>query len=359
MRIPTYLLTALLVAVALNGLYGQTGEPSTERIWKDISRLPHALRDDISSASWWTNSSEAIRLDSTVKYSNFSNARLLPLNKTVYAYPGAGKTVQSDFVNYGLWVLEKRTTITRDPQGRIVDVLEELADMNTDAAQPSTKITFFWHGNSATQSDSIISSAWDEQWQQWVPAARLYSFFNGQNQETATETYRYEEGFQVIGIREEYEFDVHDNVSGIRQFLLKDGKWTLLGKVQSMFDEKRHEISRLEEIAVGDNRFAAVRKLSRKYDAEGQLSVEERFKWNNSKSAWTPLKTIKAGIDNKHDTEWTIVESYTKSASVYKTKEEKIKRRKDKYLEREVNYTFQPASEKWQEVSEIRYYYKS
>ncbi len=364
MKAPLLLCCLLLCCAAFTPVSGQTGQPSTEKIWKNLSRLPHTLRDDLSKAAWWQSTpggdnAGVARLDSTVKSSSFNNSTtLFPLNKTEYVYPAPRQTVQSDFVNYGQWVLLKRTTITRDAQNRIVGVVEEEPDSESGALTPMTKLDFFWHGNSGTACDSVRSATWDEQSQQWTPAMRLYSIFDAKNQEIATETYRFEEGFQTIGIREEYEFDQRGDVTGTRQFAANNGQWTLLGKVHSTFDAQHHEISRQEDIAVDANRFTAARKLQRRFNEQGKVVLEERFKWNEAKTNWTPLKTIASGADAKHRSEWSVTESFTKAVGAsYKTKSETFKRRDDDRTERAVSYSLQPKSEKWQVASETRYYY--
>ena len=364
MKTPLPFLCLLLCCGVLTETSGQTGYPNTEKIWKNLSRLPHTLRDDLAKAPWWQSTPGgdnpgATRLDSTVKFSSFNNnSTLFPLNKTEFTYPAPRQTVQSDFVNYGQWVLLKRATITRDAQNRIVSVMEEEPDSESGALAPATKLNFFWHGDSGTACDSVFSATWDEQSQQWTPTMRLYSVFDAKNQEIATETYRFEDGFQTIGIREEYEFDQRGDVTGTRQFAANNGQWTLLGKVNSTFDAQHHEISRQEDIAVEANRFMAARKLQRRFNEQGKVVLEERFKWNEAKTNWTPLKTISAGVDAKHHSEWSVTESFTKAVgSSYKTRSETFKRRNDDRTEREVSYSLQPKSEKWQVASETRFYY--
>ncbi len=346
-----------LLAGLTAGVQAQTGRPSTERIWKDLSRLPQTLRDELKKSSWWKSTPAGpVRLDSVLTLTHFSNGEFYPLNKTTYEYTAAGASVQSDYVNYGQWVLQKRTKISRDPQQRIVEVIEEEPDPTTGAFQPSTRLNFYWHGKSDSQCDSVLTSQWDDQWQQWEPADRLLSFFDAKGRETATETYRYTEGFQGIGIREEYQYDASGDIAFTRQLLWKNGAWALLGKVESKFDPQHHETARQEDIAQGAKRFASVRKLNRSFDEKGKLTREERFKWNESSKSWAPLKTITKGANPDTRSEWTNTESYKPNA-YFQSKVETFRRRNDDLVDREVQSTLHPDSKNWQVLSETRYFY--
>lgn len=338
----------------------QAGRPDPERIWKNLSRLPQNLRDDLKKTELWKNTevvkSGNIRLDSTVKYTSFNSGKTFPLNKSIFEYPAAGTVVQSDYVNYGEWVLQKRSTLTLDAQMRAVEMLEEEPDPSGGGLQATTKLNFYWHGKSNTQCDSIFSAVWDDQWQQWIPSYKLYSFFDAQNRESATETYRYAEGVQIVGIREEYQFDAAGDATITRQFIAKDGKWAELGKVESTFDKLHRETARREDILLDGGSVAPVRKLRRNYDAQGNLTLEERAKWNESSREWAPLKSVSRGYDAKKRMEWTTTESYKTNAN-FQSKVEIFKRRNDEHPEREVHSGYIPKSKSWQVQAETRYYY--
>lgn len=357
MRTLSLFLLLILSASLQTEINAQSG---AEKIWKDLSRLPQNLRDDLKKSPWWKSTAGGntaqTRLDSTIKFSSFNSSKAFPLNKSKFEYPSAMVAVQSDFVNYGQWVLEKRTTITRNGQNRIIEVLEEEPDPLNGVLQPVSRLNLYWHGNSGDRCDSVISSRWDDQWQQWTPAYRLLSFFDAQDRETATETYRYDYGVQVIGIREEYQPDAAGDNAVTRQFLAKDGKWTLLGKVESKFDKQHHETARLEDVALDGDRFASVRRLKRTFDTKGNLALEERFKWNAPSNEWSPLKSISRGYDAKNHSEWAITESY-KPNTTFKNKLETFKRKNDENTDREVLSSYADDLKKWQVVSEMRYYY--
>ncbi len=354
-----FILTLFFVCLQTDA-NAQTGQPATERIWKDLTRLPQNLRDDLKKSSWWKNaasgSSVPVRLDSTVKFTSFNSSKFFPLNKTTFEYPSAKVTIESEFVNYGQWVLEKRTHITSNAQNQVVEVLVEEPDPVGGTMQPLDKLNLYWHDASGSRCDSVLSSHWDDQLQQWTPAYRLSSFFDAQGREVATETYRYEYGAQVIGIREEYQPDAAGDNTVTRQFLAKDGKWILLGKVESKFDKQHNETARQEDVAVDANQFAPVRKLRRTFDTHGKLTLEERFKWNGPSNEWSPLKSISKGADGKNNSEWVVTESYKPNTS-FKNKLEIFRRKNDGNTDHELLSTYMDDSKKWKVVSEIRYYY--
>ncbi|MBP6825727.1 MAG: hypothetical protein KA165_04110 [Saprospiraceae bacterium] len=360
MKTTSFFLQLFLLIGLMAEANAQTGRPATEKIWKDLSRLPQNLRDDLAKSPWWKSNPgggvTAGRLDSIIKLSHFNKDKYYPINKTQYDYPSALSTVLSDFVNYGEWILQKRTTLTFDAKKRITEVLEEEPDPNSGFLQPVTKWSLFWRGDSDSRCDSILSSRWDDQLLQWSPSIRLISVFDAQNREIATETYRYDGGFQALGIREEFQLDAAGDVTLTRQYLAKDGKWTLLGKVESTFDKQHHEITRLEDVALDAGKFASVRKLRRSFDAQGKMTLEERFKWNEASSEWAPLKTISKGANEKNHSEWAETESYKPNA-FFKNKVVHFKRPADKKTEKEVFSTLQPDSKSWQVLSEVRYYY--
>ncbi len=360
MRTLSLFLQVILFISLHTSINAQTGQPNAEKIWKELTRLPQNLRDDLKKLPWWKstaggNTAET-RLDSTIKFSSFNGSKAFPLNKSKFEYPSAMVAVQSDFVNYGQWVLEKRTTITRNGHNQIIEVLEEEPDPVNGVLQPLGRLNFYWHDNSDNRCDSVISSHWDDQWQQWTPAYRLLSVFDAQGRETATETYRYDYGVQVIGIREEYQPDAAGDNAVTQQFLAKDGKWTLLGKVESKFDKQHNETARLEDVVVEGDRFASVRRVKRTFDTKGKLTLEERFKWNGPSNEWAPLKSISKGIDAKNHAEWAITESYKPNTS-FKNKLETFKRKNDETTDREILSTYVDDLKKWKVVSEIRYYY--
>ncbi|MCC6463010.1 MAG: hypothetical protein IT260_21250 [Saprospiraceae bacterium] len=353
------ILSLFLFAGLLPEASAQTGRPNPEKIWKDLSRLPQNLRDDLKKTDWWKNAdaekSAAVRLDSTVKYSSFSAGKPYPLNKSTFEHPSAGKTIQSDFVNYGEWVPQKRTTISRDAQSRVVEVLEEEPDAS-GAFQPAAKLNFYWHGSSDRQCDSIFSSRWDDQWQQWLPEYRLLSVFDAQGRETATETYRFVEGMQFVGLREEFQLDAAGDATRTQQFLAKEGKWISLGNVESTFDPQHRELTRLESIALGAGKSAPVRKLRRTYNSAGQLTLEERAKWNEADQQWAPLKSISAGTDVKKRMDWSITDSHKPNAT-FQSKVETFRRNNSNSPDHELHSSYMPKTKSWQVVADIRYYY--
>ncbi len=360
MSIQTIALTLSFLATITASTQAQNVQPNSEKIWKDLSRLPENLRDDLKESAWWKSTpggkAAATRLDSVITTTHFGSGKSYPLNKSVFEYTSPRMSVQSDFVNYGQWMLQKRTSVTRDELNRITEVLQEEPDPDFGGFQATTKLAIFWHKKSDTQSDSILSNRWDEPEQQWLPVLRLYSSFDPQGRETATETYRYNDDLQMTGIREEYQFDAASNVTSIRQFLLKDGKWAVLGKVESAFDQQHRETARQEDIALKANEFVPVRKLSRNYDAQGTLTREERSKWNESSKQWVPLKAVGKGVDAKKRSTWTITESYKPNA-FFKNRVETFQRKNDSNTDREVKSAFKTDSNKWQVLSETQYYY--
>lgn len=361
MKIPALALAlACSTCLHISRSHAQSGQPNPEKIWKEISRLPENLRDDLKESPWQKSTpsgkTAAIRLDSAITSTHFGSGKSYPLNKSVFQYPTDRTSVQSDFVNYGQWVLQKRTTLTRDELNRVTEVLEEEPEPNFGTLQATAKTTFFWHGKSTAHSDSILANRWDDAEQEWVPALRLYSTFDAQGREKATETYRYSEELQVTGVREEYQFDAAGDIAQTRQFLLKDGQWAVLGQVESQFDQQHHETARQEEIALRADQYAPVRKLSRTFDAQGTLSREERYKWNGTSKQWVPLKTLSKGADTKKRSNWTVTESYKPNA-FFKNKSETFQRKGDNNTDREVMSAFQADAGKWKVLSETQYYY--
>ena len=361
MKIPALALAlSILPCLLSTSAHAQSGLPNSEKIWKEISRLPQNLRDDLKESPWQKSTAAgktaAIRLDSTITSTHFGSGKSYPLNKSVFEYPDDRTSVQSDFVNYGQWVLQKRTTLTRDLLNRVTEVLEQEPDPNFGVLQGTVKTNFFWHGKSTAQSDSILSNRWDESDQEWLPALRLYSTFDAQGREISTETYRYNDDLQVTGVREEYQFDGAGDIAQTRQFVLKDGKWAVLGQVESKFDQQHREIARQEDIALRAGQYAPVRKLSRDFDAQGALSGEERYKWNDASKQWAPLKTLSKGVDAKKRSNWTVTESY-KPNSFFKNKSETFQRKGDGNIDREVLSAFQADANKWKVLSETQYYY--
>lgn len=360
MKFAPFLLFLCFAATTPTESSAQTTPLNTERIWKDLSRLPQNLRDDLKKTTWWRNAeasrSASVRLDSTVKHTSFSSGKTYPLNKSQFEYPAAGKMIQSDFVNFGEWVLQKRSTLTRDAQNRVVEVVEEEPNPDEGGFQPAQKLQFYWRGTSSTQCDSILASTWDEQWQQWLPAYRLISFFNAQGRETATETYRYTDGAQAVGVREEFLFDATGDITTTKQFIAKAGKWAELGRVESKFDQQHHETARQESVVEANGHYAPIRKLRRTYDAQGHMTLEERSKWSAETKDWAPLKAITTGSDVRNRSDWTITESFKPNGN-FQSKVETFKRPADDNPDREVQSSLQAKSKKWQVVSETRYFY--
>jgi hypothetical protein len=358
-----FLTLFMLVGLTAAGT-AQPAQAGAERIWKDVARLPQTLRDELKKSSWWKNTSvsskSAVRLDSTVKLSHFSNDKFYPINKSVFEYKSAGSTIQTDYVNFGQWALQKRTTLTRDAKNRVTEVFQEEPDPNSGTLQAGTKLSFFWHGDSDSKWDSVLSNRWDEQNQQWIHAYKLLSTFDAQNRETASETYQDVEGFRAVSIREEYQYDASGDVTMTKQYVQKDGKWKLIGQVESTFDKNHHETTRREDVTADGDKYMSIRKLKRTYDEMGRVTWEERFK--NSDTAglaeyqWSPLKTIKKGYDSYEKSNWEITESFKANGS-FKNKVENFERASNDQTEREVHSTLQPETNKWRVMSETRFYY--
>jgi len=357
MRIATFVLALSFLSALFTGLHAQSQRPNPEKIWKDFSRLPQTLRDELKKSSWWeTGKTTATRLDSILHSTRFGSGKSYPLNKSIFEYPTAQVSIQSDFVNYGEWLLQKRVTVTRDAQNRITEAFEEVPDPDFGILQASVKTLFYWHGKSDTQCDSIRSNQWDESTQQWQPALRLYSAFDAQGREVSSETYRYEDGYPVAGVREEFLLDAAGDVTLTRQTLLKDGKWMPLGKVESKFDKQHREITRQEDIAQEADQYVPVRKLTRIFDGKGSLAREERYKWSEATQQWAPLKTISRGADTRNRSEWVMTESYKPNA-FFKSRLETFRHKNDDNTDHEIQSAFKADTKKWQVQSETKYYY--
>jgi hypothetical protein len=356
--LPALLLPFCLMIALLNVAGAQNTKPNPEKVWKDLSRLSQNLRDDLKKAPWWKCSSlnqSTSRLDSTIKFSRVNVDQLIPLNKTKFEYQDDNSIVMSDYVNFGQWVLQKRTTVVRDARSRITGVTEEEPGPNGSDFQWSNKLSFYYHGDSDAQCDSILSSHWDESSQQWAPAYRLAYTFNAQNHEAVTETNRYDEGFQTISVREENEFDDHGNPYLIHQYLMKDGKWEHLGNVNSTFDKDGRETIRIEAITIGPEKFVPIRRLNRTFDLKGGMS-EQRFKFNTAGNKWDPLKTITKGKDETNGQDWVVTETFRPGSS-FKNKVETFWRPQEMQPGREVHSTYQSDAKKWRITAETRYYY--
>ncbi|TNE60426.1 MAG: T9SS type A sorting domain-containing protein [Bacteroidetes bacterium] len=124
-----------------------------------------------------------LQLDSTKVFNGyFPGPDSTPVSRTVYQYPQAQVRLEIvDTYESGAWVPESRNTLTSDSQDRLVEILAEAWDPESQEFVPDSRVEVFPHGDDPNQVDSLVTSLWDADNQSWSRIFAIWNTFDDQD----------------------------------------------------------------------------------------------------------------------------------------------------------------------------------
>jgi Secretion system C-terminal sorting domain len=249
--------------------------------------MPTKSEQSADNASVSTRSAN-LRLDSTKTFYGYFNSDSTPLFRTYFTYPNATRKIEQNaqFDN-GEWFNMNRSTIDTDPSGRIVGVLSEFFNIETQAYQFDSKLAAYPHGNSDTEVDSLFAWQWDTDNGDWKLLIAVRNVFNAQGQLIQNNSFL-ELFSQPTQFRDEYTYDNAGNNTLIQSYVVTGATAFLTGFREFSYVNGLPT----QVVAYGmDNQFQPVpqSKIEYSYNNIGKEDTVRSFEWNFDVQNW--LKT--------------------------------------------------------------------
>ena len=227
----------------------------------------------------------APRLDSVVLFSNYTAVDSFAQSKTVFEYPSAQLTVQTEYVNAGDWLPFNRTTQKTDALGRTTEALGEAYDPDAGVWVPESRVQGYPHGSSLTLVDSFTLSVWDETSATWQVAIHNETSFDNQDRPVAIFTHFAQLFGSEFSFLDELSYNAEGDNDLTIQSVEEQGEWTPFTRIERAFDQHREVLSTSYAIA-DSTTFIPQNKTETEYTPAGQTGVVRDYTWDFMADEW-------------------------------------------------------------------------
>ena len=301
-----YILPALILAFAFSQAFAQKtfspgAKPYAENLPANVKRLFHYAGFDLQTKEADKVASRSqLQLDSTKTYYGYNQPATgdsTPLFRSNYTYPAADTKVE---VNYqfenGAWAPQNRSTLHSDGQERLVSVIAEAYDPETQEYKLDSRIQVFPHDDSPNLIDSAFTYLWDSTILDWHIILAIRNTFDAQDrlQESVNAIEYF--GDPVV-FKEIYSYDANGDNHLIEEF-------AILG--DDVFPSSRTDISYADhrpiEVTLSISNgfdFLPSSRNNYAYTLFGALRLHMSFQWDAVSETWDLTDRIEYGFDGQ------------------------------------------------------------
>lgn len=253
----------------------------------------------VAPQSGATQQRNMLRLDSTKTFHAYDPATgdSTPVSKTRYLYPFTDSRVE---VNYqfenGNWQPVNRSLFVTDGQQRVVEILAEAYNQESQEFYFESRLEVYPHGDSHELVDSFFTYAYDTISQDWQLLMANHNTFDGQDRLLESLTTLDYLGAPVI-FRERYSYNANGDNHLIEESGIFDGEESPTGKTDLMYAEHR-VIEAVGSITDGIN-FYPQHRTNYAYTLFGAIRKEMNFQFDLAGNNWQLGHTIDYFYDNE------------------------------------------------------------
>ena len=265
---------------------------SMHRAGFDMPTMPATSLMTLQGAS-------AGQLDSTktfFEYTQGLGGDSTPIFRSTFEYPQPNTMIETNFqYDQGQWQPLNRSTILSDDQKRLLEVIAEVYDTDSQTFKPESRVVIFPHGDSPELIDSFLTALWDPTILDWRILVAHENFFDTQDRILESVTLFDNSGNPLI-IKEVYSYNANGENHLIEEFELSgnDVIPTHRTEIKYVVDGP---LEVLVLVAAGDS-FIQKSRTNYAYNLFGALRKKTEFKWNAAQDRFYFFKTVDFSYDS-------------------------------------------------------------
>ncbi len=281
------------------GLRPYTENPSNALV-KSLHRAGFDLPATTPADNKPAANRNALQLDSTRTFNAYGlngSGDSTPVLRSTYQYPQPGVKVEfnAQYEN-NQWQMLDRITLTSDDQQRLVEVLAEAFDAETQSFQPDSRIKIYPHEDSPELIDSAFTYLWDSTLMDWHIILSNRYVFDAEDKVLETYTSLDYFGDPVI-FKEVYTYDANGDNNRIEEFAILGNEVVPSSQTEIMYaDHKPIEVLVLESDGLS---FFPKNRTNYAYTLFGAVRKQMNFEWDDSEGKWYLFQTIEYAYDNE------------------------------------------------------------
>jgi hypothetical protein len=234
---------------------------------------------------------EDLQLDSTISYQptdvGGGNIILTPFERTDYLYVNPTTLIERESIREdNKWKKSFQSTLKLDDQDRIFAILSESVDPDVGFLIPVIRFRIFYHGNSATEGDSIFFETWSAEAQSWIRMLTVFNTFNELDLVSESISIILDSEGEQETSKDIYYYDDQARNTRIESFLL-DGE----NEIPTFMEENtwifEYLSSTTTSISDGAGGFFPLTKTDYGYTAQGNPDTVETFQYLALNATWT------------------------------------------------------------------------
>lgn len=303
------------------------------------------------------NRSEELQLDSTVTYFGYtpSGQDSIPMLRNIYTRPEQGiEVITESFFDLDHWENLSRTALYSDELGRLVDAIAFAWDATTQTFVPDSRLTVYPHGNSLTEADSLIVSAWNPEIKDYVRTIATWNEFDDADRlVTSTSSIEIFE-FPLI-FKDTYTYDMDGKLILVESFNVEGQELIPAGRQE--YGYINNLLSSLTNfIPDGLGSYFPQNRTEYLYTTSGLQEFVKNLEWDFVKSDWKLVSVDAYGYDESNRT--NVKESSAlNDQGIWIRHKETYAYISDEYLLLTGNYSYDNALESWVLEDRKFYYY--
>jgi hypothetical protein len=234
-----------------------------------------------------------LQLDSTktfIEYGLNMPGDSTPQFRSTYIYPFPNVKIETNYqYGAGTWEPLNRATLISDDQQRLVEVIAEAFDPETQTFKHDSYLEIYPHGDSEVLTDSFFSYVWDSTILGWhVILANRHTY---DTQDRLLETVNSIDYFgDPVIFKEVYSYDANGDNHLIEEFAILGNDVLPSSRTDIQYVDHRP----IEVLVSGSDgvSFFPQHRANTSYTLFGAIRKELNFEWNDSTQLWYLYQTI-------------------------------------------------------------------
>jgi hypothetical protein len=239
------------------------------------------------------------QLDSTKTFFEYTQAwggDSTPIFRSTFEYPQPATMIETNFqYDQGQWQPLNRSTIMSDDQKRLLEVMAEVYDTDSQTFRPDSRVVIFPHGDSPELIDSFLTALWDSTIMDWRILVAHENFFDTQDRILESVTLFENSGNPLI-FKEVYAYNANGENHLIEEFELSGNEVipTHRTEIKYVVDGP---LEVLLLVAEGDS-FIQKSRTNYAYNLFGAPRKQMEFKWNAEQKRFYLFETTDFAYDS-------------------------------------------------------------
>ena len=240
----------------------------------------------------------ALQLDSTKTFHEYHSGTgdSTPVFRTRYLYPSSNsKTEINYYYSDGTWLPQNRAMYVSDAQQRLVEIIAEIWNPETQNYQFDSRLEIFPHGDSPELIDSLATAVWDTASGTWNVLMTIGNSFDGDRLLESLTTLAYPGS--PVQFRERYSYDANGDNILIEESGIFNGEETPTSKTDLVYvDHRPIEVTTYDTDGVN---FYPYSRRNMAYTLFGAIRKEMNFAWNVEQENFKLFQTTDFFYDNE------------------------------------------------------------